>query len=71
MAALTAKDEDTMYAKLQEAEYLIIDKYCLGYPVVIASSSSIIYQPNIEEFGAGFIGGYNDMECWGCIRRAK
>jgi peptide/nickel transport system substrate-binding protein len=49
MAALRAKDTETMLKNEKEAEKMIIDTYCLGYPVAMGSAASFVYSSKIEE----------------------
>ena len=57
MAALSATDDATMYKNMQEAEYLLIDKYMIAYPVLTAYYDQIITQANIVD--EGFCNSYN------------
>lgn len=57
MAALSAKDDETMYKNMQKAEKLLIDEYAIAYPVLTAYYDQIITQPNIID--AGFCNTYN------------
>lgn len=57
MQALSATNDEEMYELMQEAERLIIDEYCIGYPVITAYYDQIITQPNIVD--EGFCNTYN------------
>jgi len=59
MSALGATDNDEMLKYMHEAERLIIDEYCLGYPVVMAYGSDLITAADIID--DGFIANYNEM----------
>ena len=69
MAALSAVDTDEMLGYMHEAEKLIIDEYCLGYPVVIAAASQIVAAPDIVD--NGFIASYNEYWDWSNISRVE
>lgn len=59
MDALRATDETQMLNDMHEAEKLIIDTYCLGYPVVMASSQNLTTQANLIDDGC--INSYNEI----------
>ena len=69
MSALSATDTEEMLSYMHEAERLIIDEYCLGYPVVIAFSTQIIAQPDIID--SGFVQAYNEYMDWTKVSRAN
>ena len=69
MAALSATDNDVMLEHMHNAEKLIIDTYCLGYPVVMATSKQIIAAPDIVD--EGFTASYNEFEDWTKIYRVE
>ncbi len=69
MTALTATDEATMYASMQEAERLLIDEYMIGYPVLTAYYDQIITQPNIVD--KGFCNTYNRGNDYNYLYRIK
>lgn len=68
MNALRAKDTDTMLKYAKEAQKLIIDEYCLGYPVVMGASSNFIHSDKIVDEGC-FTGG-DSYPNWNLIHRA-
>ena len=49
MAALRAPKPDVMIEKEKIAQKLIIDKYCLGYPIVIGRADEVILNPNVVD----------------------
>jgi ABC-type transport system substrate-binding protein len=69
MAALSAADNDIMLENMHEAERLIIDEYCLGYPVVMGYGGEIITQPDIID--SGFFADFNEMHTWTNLYRVK
>lgn len=69
MNALSATDTEEMLENMHKAEKLIIDEYCLGYPVVMKSGSSIIANKNLVD--DGFIANYNEFETWTKLYRTK
>lgn len=69
MKALSATDDAEMLSYMHEAERLIIDEYCLGYPVVMAYGKQIITAEDIVE--GGFISGYNEYETWNNLYRVS
>lgn len=69
MTALSATDTEEMLKNMHKAEKLIIDEYCLGYPVVMKAGSSIVAQSNIVD--DGFMANYNEYETWTKLYRTK
>jgi len=69
MTALTATDDGTMYASMQEAERLLIDKYMIAYPVITAYYDQIITQKNIVD--EGFCNTYNRGNDFSKLFRVK
>ena len=59
MSALRATDQQAMLDNMHEAEKLIIDTYCLGYPVVLATSQNLTTQANLID--NGYINSYNEI----------
>lgn len=59
MNALRATDQQTMLDNMHEAEKLIIDTYCLGYPVVLATSQNLTAQATLID--DGYICSYNEI----------
>lgn len=69
MKALGATDDSEMLSYMHTAEKLIIDEYCLGYPVVMAYGKQIIAADDIVD--NGFISGYNEFEIWNNLDRVS
>jgi peptide/nickel transport system substrate-binding protein len=49
MAAISATDEETMYKHVHAAGKMIIDKYCLGYPVVMGPFANVLMREDIVD----------------------
>lgn len=69
MKALGATDDAEMLSYMHTAEKLIIDEYCLGYPVVMAYGKQIITAADIVD--NGFLSGYNEFEIWNNLYRVS
>ena len=59
MNALRATDQQAMLDNMHEAEKLIIDTYCLGYPVVLATSQNLTTQASLID--DGYICSFNEI----------
>ena len=69
MSALSAADNEKMLEYMHEAERLIIDEYCLGYPVVMCYGKDLITASDIID--DGFIADYNEFETWTKLYRIE
>ncbi len=49
MASLSATDHDDMLQNEFETQRLIIDEYCLGYPIAISPSTVVMLQSNVVD----------------------
>ncbi len=65
MNALRATDQQTMLDNMHEAEKLIIDTYCLGYPVVLATSQNLTAQATLID--DGYICSYNEIPVYNIL----
>jgi ABC-type transport system substrate-binding protein len=69
MNALRAKNTSTMIKYAKKAQSMIIDKYCLGYPVVIGASTNFIHSSALVDQGC-----FNGADCygdWNKVHKAK
>ena len=67
MGAVGAKSKDEMYKYMQEVQYLLIDKYCIAYPLLNAYYTQIITQPDIVD--AGWCNSFNRTHDWNRLYR--
>jgi peptide/nickel transport system substrate-binding protein len=62
MSALGAKDPETMIKFAQSAEKMIVDKYCLGYPIVLGRANTVILNKKIvDEYAVATNNEYYDL----------
>lgn len=69
VTALGCTDEAEMYSLMQQAEKLIIDEYCIGYPVITSYYDQILTQPDIVD--EGFCNSFNRCFDYNKIFRIK
>jgi ABC-type transport system substrate-binding protein len=69
MKALRAKDTATMLKNVKEAQSMIIDKYCLGYPVVISAITNLIHSSDLIDQGC--FNGSDSYGDWNKVHTAK
>lgn len=69
MSALRSTNTAEMLTQMHSAEKMIIDKYCLGYPVVMGYGKSLISKSNLVD--DGFVASYNEFESWTSLYRTN
>lgn len=67
MDAIHARDKNDMYKAMQNVQSLLIDKYCIAYPLLNAYYTQILTQPDIVD--AGWCDSMNRSHDWNRLYR--